>query len=306
MSLKIIFLGTSASIPTSSRGLSAVAIKREGELILFDCGEGTQRQMIKAKIGFNRNTKILISHMHGDHILGIPGLLQTMALLGRNKIIKIYGPKGIKNFVNTIMRTFKFSQIFPIKIYEIEKENKICNETEYEIITSWTNHSVPSLAYAFKEKPRPGKFLIKQANLLGIPKGPLWSRLQKGKKINFSEKRVINPEDVLGPPRKGRKIIYVGDTRPLEKIAEFSKGADILIHEATFSEELSCNAQEDMHSTPVEAALIAKKGKVGLLILTHISARYSHTDKLLEQAKNIFPNVKIAKDFDKIDVPLKE
>ena len=305
LSLRITFLGTAASIPTSKRALSAVALKREGELFLFDCGEGTQREMIKAKIGFNRKTRIFITHMHGDHILGLPGILQTMSLLGRDKPLQIYGPQGIAEFIDAIKRTVRFSLRFPVEVYEVE-EGLLCREEGYEIHSAWAEHSVPSLAYALLEKPRPGRFNPERAASLGVPKGPLWSRLQRGLDVKLPNGRIVKPGDVLGPQRPGRKIVYVGDTRPSENIANFAFGADVLIHEATFAEDLAERAEEDMHSTPSGAALIAKKANVKLLILTHISARYGDPRVLLEEARKNFPNVMVAEDFMSIDVPLKD
>ena len=305
MSLRITFLGTAASIPTPTRALSAVALKREGELFLFDCGEGAQRQMITAKIGFNRKTRIFITHMHGDHILGLPGLLQTMSLLGRDKPLQIYGPQGIAEFIDAIKRTVRFSLKFPVEVYEIE-DGLVCQEREYEIHSAWAEHSVPSLAYALIEKPRPGRFNPERAISLGVPKGPLWSRLQRGEDVKLPDGRIVKPRDVLGPPRMGRKIVYVGDTKPSRVIADFAFGANVLIHEATFADDLAERAEEDLHSTPSGAALVAKKAEVKLLILTHISARYGDTKVLLEEAKKIFPNVLVAEDFMKIDVPLEE
>lgn len=305
MSLRITFLGTAASIPTPTRALSAVALKREGELFLFDCGEGAQRQMITAKIGFNRKTRIFITHMHGDHILGLPGLLQTMSLLGRDKPLQIYGPQGIAEFIDAIKRTVRFSLKFPVEVYEIE-DGLVCQEREYEIHSAWAEHSVPSLAYALIEKPRPGRFNPERAISLGVPRGPLWSRLQRGEDVKLPDGRIVKPRDVLGPPRMGRKIVYVGDTKPSRVIADFAFGANVLIHEATFADDLAERAEEDLHSTPSGAALVAKKAEVKLLILTHISARYGDTKVLLEEAKKIFPNVLVAEDFMKIDVPLEE
>jgi len=305
LSLRITFLGTSASIPTKTRALSSVALKREGEIFLFDCGEGVQRQMITAKIGFNRKTRIFITHMHGDHVLGLPGLLQTMSLLGRDKPLQIYGPQGIAEFIDAIKRTVKFALKFPVEVYEVE-EGLIVEEKEYEIHSAWAEHSVPSLAYALIEKPRPGRFNPERAISLGVPKGPLWSRLQRGEEIRLPDGRTIKPSDVLGPPRRGRKIVYVGDTRPSDAIADFAFGADVLIHEATFADDLAERAEDDMHSTPSGAALVAKKAKVELLVLTHISARYGDPKVLLEEAKKHFPNVIVAEDYMSIDVPLKK
>jgi len=305
-SLRIIFLGTAASIPTSTRALSAVAVQRKGELFLFDCGEGAQRQMIQAKVGFNRKTKIFLTHMHGDHILGLPGLLQTMSLLGRDKSLQIYGPVGIEAFIEAMIRTVRFSLKFQVETYEVEKEGLVCQEKEYQVHAAWAEHSVPSLAYALTENPRPGRFHPDRAVSYGVPKGPLWSRLQQGNDVRLPDGRIVKSEEILGPPRPGRKIVYVGDTKPSVNIAEFARGADVLIHEATFGEDLAERAEEDLHSTPSGAAKVAKKAGVKLLVLTHISARYGDTDMLLEEAKKIFPRVLVAEDFMRIDVPLRE
>jgi len=299
-------LGTAASIPTSTRALSAVAVQRKGELFLFDCGEGAQRQMIQAKVGFNRKTKIFLTHMHGDHILGLPGLLQTMSLLGRDKSLQIYGPVGIEAFIEAMIRTVRFSLKFQVETYEVEKEGLVCQEKEYQVHAAWAEHSVPSLAYALIENPRPGRFHPDRAVSYGVPKGPLWSRLQQGNDVRLPDGRIVKSEEILGPPRPGRKIVYVGDTKPSVNIAEFARGADVLIHEATFGEDLAERAEEDLHSTPSGAAKVAKKAGVKLLVLTHISARYGDTDMLLEEAKKIFPRVLVAEDFMRIDVPLRE
>ncbi len=306
MSIEIVFLGTSASIPTSSRALPSVAIFRKGELFLFDCGEGTQRQMIKAQIGFNRKTRILVTHMHGDHVLGLAGLLQTMSLLGRDKPLRIYGPAGIKAFVDATIETVRFSLIFPIEIHEIEDEGPMFEEKEYSVHAAWGEHSVPSLAYALVEKERPGRFHPERAVSLGVPEGPLWSKLQQGLQVKLPNGHLVKPEDVVDSPRSGRKIVYVGDTAPSENIADFAKGADVLIHEATFSDDMADRAEEDKHSTPSGAAEIARKADAKLLILTHISARYGDTDILLQQAKKIFADAKIAEDFMRVEIPLRK
>jgi ribonuclease Z len=304
MSLRIIFLGTSASIPTNDRSLPSIVIQREGDILMFDCGEGTQRQMIRAGIGLNRKMKVFITHMHGDHVLGLPGMIQTMSLLGREKNLQIYGPEGIKAFIDAIISTVKFWLGFPIEVYEIGEEHPACREESYEVHSVQAEHSIPSLAYALIEKPRPGRFHPEKAMELGVPKGPLWSMLQKGMNIKLPNGRTVRPEDVLGPPRPGRKIVYSGDTRPSDRIVELAKGADVLIHEATFSDEMVDRAKEDGHSTPSEAAGVALKASVKLLILTHISARYSDPKILLEEAKRIFPNVYVPNDLDKIEISL--
>lgn len=304
MSLRIIFLGTAGSLPTNDRSLPSIIIQREGEVLMFDCGEGTQRQMMRANIGFNRRMIVFITHMHGDHVLGLPGMIQTMSLLGRDKPLKIYGPPGIKAFIDAITSTVEFWLSFPVEVNEINSEGVAYNCNDYEVHAIWADHTIPSLAYALVEKPRPGKFYPERAIALGVPKGPLWARLQRGMKVVLQDGRVVEPSDVLGPPRPGRKIVYSGDTRPSEKIAELAAGANVLIHEATLSDELLERAIEEGHSTPSGAARIALKAGVKLLVLTHISARYVETDTLLNEAKRIFPDTIIARDLEEIEVPL--
>ena len=302
MDLQVIFLGTAGSIPTVQRALPAIAIKRRNELILFDCGEGVQRQMIKAKVGFHKKTKIFITHMHGDHVLGLPGLLQTMALLDRREGLEIYGPVGIKSFIAAIEETVQFARTFSIYIKEITDEGIACEEKEYLVKVVKANHVVDALAYALVEKPRPGRFNQERARKLGVPEGPFWSKLQHGECVRLSDIELVKPQDVLGKPRLGRKIVYTGDTRPTQALAKLAKNADLLVHEATLGDELKERADEDGHSTPSEAAKIAKKAQVKRLVLTHISARYKAPEPLLRQAKRTFKNVNIAEDFMRIEL----
>jgi len=304
MSLHIVFLGTAASIPTIARALPSVVVKRKNEVLMFDCGEGAQRQMIRASVGFHRKMKVFITHMHGDHVLGLPGLLQTMSLLDRKQKLDVYGPVGIKAFVEAIQDTVQFVLTFLIEIHEIKEEGIVCQEKEYEVKAAQTDHVIPSLAYALIEKPRPGRFNPKKAETLGVPEGPLWSKLQRGEKVKTPTGRVVKPEQVVGAPRPGRKIVYSGDTRPIEGLLRLAEGADLLVHEATFDDELLDKAIEDGHSTPSQAAETAKKAKVKRLILTHLSSRYKNAQALLEQARKIFSNVDVAEDFMQIELSL--
>ncbi len=306
MSLRVIFLGTAGSVPTPKRSLPAVLIQRKNEQLMFDCGEGVQRQMIKAKLGLHRKMKIFISHMHGDHILGLPGLLQTMALLDRERKLDVYGPPRIRRFLEGIRENVQFVLTFPVEIREITETSVVCEEEEYIVQAIWSNHVVPSFAYAFLEKRRPGRFYPEKAKTLGVPQGPLWSRLQHGHKIKLENGQVISPEEVAGPPRPGRKIVYTGDTRPFKDFVKFAVGADLLIHDVTFEDALAEKAEEDGHSTPSQAASTAKKAKAKKLILTHISARYADTNILLEQAQKIFKNTQVAEDFMEVELPLIE
>ena len=304
MSLRVVFLGTAGSVPTPKRSLPAILIQRKGEQIMFDCGEGVQRQIIKAKAGFHRKMKVFITHMHGDHVLGLPGLLQTMALLDRERKLDVFGPPGIKRFLEDIRETVQFVLTFPMEIHEIYEVGVVCEEQEYVIQAVWANHVIPSLAYALVEKPRPGKFHPEKAKALGIPEGSLWSKLQHGHDVKLPDGRVVKPEDVTGSLRLGRKIVYTGDTRPFKGFVKLATGADLLIHDATLDEKLAERAEEDGHSTPEQAAKNAKKAKVKQLILTHLSARYDDASILLEQAQKIFKNTQVAEDFMKIEIPL--
>lgn len=304
MSMEVIFLGTAASIPTVARALPSVVIKRKNEILMFDCGEGVQRQMIKARVGFHKKMKIFVSHMHGDHVLGLPGLLQSMSLLDRTLKLEVYGPVGIRSFIEAIQKTVQFVLTFPVEIYEIDREGTICEEREYQVQAARTDHVIPSLAYALIEKPRPGKFNPEKAKALGVPEGPLWSRLQQGEKVKTSAGKVVKPDQVVGALRPGRKIAYSGDTRSTKSLVRLSENADLLIHEATLEDELLERARQDGHSTPSQAAETAKKAKVKRLMLTHLSSRYKSSERLLEQAKKIFANVDVAEDFMKIEVPL--
>ncbi len=306
MSLEVVFLGTAASVPTVERALPSVVVKRENEVIMFDCGEGAQRQMITARVGFHKKMKIFVSHMHGDHVLGLPGVLQTMSLLDRSRKLDVYGPVGIRAFVRAIQRTVQFVLTFPLEIHEIRREGVICDEEEYLVKAARTNHLIPSFGYVLIEKPRPGRFDAKKAQNLGVPEGPLWSMLQHGHKVKAPNGRTVGPSQVVGASRPGRKIVYSGDTRPTDKLVRLARNADLLIHEATLSDELLERAKEDGHSTPSEAAEIAKEAHVKRLVLTHVSSRYKATDELLKQAKKIFPNADVATDFMKLELPLLE
>lgn len=300
--LKVIFLGTSGSFPTATRGLPAVAIRRKSELILFDCGEGTQQRMRQAKIGFKSEMKMFITHLHGDHILGVPGILQTLSLFDRKTPLHIFGPKGLLNFFECIQQTVKFGLTFPLKIHEIS-EGIICQEKEYTICAAEVEHSIPCLAYALVEKHRAGRFYPEKAMLLNVPEGPLWSKLQRGFDVCLPDGRVVKTGKVVDRPRRGRKIVYATDTRPCHAVEILADGADVLIYEATLDDSLIVKANDNYHSTPIQGAAIAKRARVQKLILTHISGRYSNTKDFLKKARKIFPNTYIAEDLMEISVP---
>jgi len=299
--LRLVFLGTSSSVPTIERGLPSIAIMRGNELLLFDAGEGTQRQMVKAGLGFNRKTKIFITHFHGDHILGLLGILQTMSMLNRDRSLDIYGPRGIIGFLKHNIRYLKFGLTFQINVNEV-KEGIVVNEKDYCVKACLAEHSVRTYSYLLEEHDRPGVFYPEKALKLGIPKGILWSKLQNGESIKLGDK-IVTPDQVLGPRRPGRKIGISGDTRPNAKLSMFFSKADVIIFDSTYGDEYSDKAKENMHSTCVEAAQLAKDSGANLLILTHFSARYEDVSNLVSQALKIHPNVIAASDQLVIDVP---
>ena len=302
LQFQVVFLGTAGSMPTPSRSLPCIAVRRKGELLLFDCGEGAQRQFIRAGIGFPSRFRVFISHLHGDHVLGLPGLLQTMSLLDRSAPLEIYGPKGIFDFIDAVKRTVRFGLTFEVRVFEVG-DGVVLEEKEYIVEARWTRHTIPCLAYAIVEKPRPGTFYPEKATSLGVPRGPLWKKLQMGFPVELTDGRVVEPSQVLGPPKPGVKVVYSGDTRPCDSVVELARGADLLIHEATFDDSLSEKAEEDGHTTASQAAKVAVKAGVKLLALTHISARYEgDASIILEQARSVFSNVIVAEDFQFVEL----
>jgi ribonuclease Z len=306
MSLRVVFLGTSGSVPTLKRSLPSVVVQCSKDQWMFDCGENVQRQMMQAKVSFHRKSRVFITHLHGDHVLGLPGLLQTMALMGRTEPVQIYGPAGLKDFLVCTKETLNFGLTFPVEINQILSEGVVCDEVEYQVIATKSNHAVQSYAFAFIEKPRPGKFYPKNALALGVPAGELWSRLQKGEEITTADGKIVKPSDVMGPMRNGRKIVYTGDTKPFDGFGKFAEGADLVIHDCTFDDSLIEKAGVDGHSTPSQAAGQAKASNAKQLVLSHISARYPDATLLLEQAKKVFPNSILAEDYMEIELPLNE
>lgn len=297
--MELVFLGTSSAIPTSHRNHSALALKAFGEIMLFDCGEGTQLQMSKAKISPMKINNIFITHFHGDHILGLPGIIQSMAFRGRTKPLHIFGPKGLVEMVNIIRNFGYFSLTFEIYMHEIGN-GIILEEENYRISCLKMDHTVLNFAYCICEKRRP-KFIREKAIALGIKPGPDFGKLQQGIPVKVGD-NIIHPEQVLGEERKGRKIVYSGDTSPSKQMVKFAKDADVLIHESTFGSMYGDKAQEMGHSTSVQAAEIAKEANVKKLILTHMSTRYKKSDILETEAREIFENSTAAEDLMEIEI----
>jgi len=325
--MELIILGSSAAIPVRERNLSSTALKYKNELLLFDCGEDLQRNLIEAGLKLNKPLKILISHFHGDHIIGLPGLLFRFGLISRTAPLTIFGPRNLFLYLFVHRKVLGLKANYPLRIVEIDNDNKkliifetldsdipseekllednvIFESDKYTLKYTEVDHSVLTFAYSFVEKPRYGKFKPERANELGIPESRLWKKLQEGEIIEF-EGRKIDPlkEGIVDPKRRGRKVTYSGDTVPCENLIELGKNSDLLIHESTFSKELSDIALEKKHSTSVDAAIDAKKMGAKQLILTHISSRYQEDAvKLLEEAKEIFPNTLLAIDLMKISL----
>jgi len=303
--LRIIFLGTSGSWPTVKRNAPSVAIKRSSEVILFDCGEGTQRQLQRSKLSYMQISKIFITHFHGDHFLGIPGLIQTMQLNDRENPLHIFGPKGMKKLVIQLLSLGYFIPNYNIVAHEVDEGSDL-DFKEYSVNVLRVKHGVPTIAYALEEKMRPGKFNKPKALKLGMPEGPLFSKLQRGESVILKNGRKIKPNMVLGPPRMGRKIVISGDTKPIEEMIDFARDADVLIHEATFDSTLEDISSDFGHSTALQAAKIAKKANVDKLLLTHISPRYLDDNVLQDEARKMFKNSHVVKDFQEVDIKLKK
>lgn len=292
--MEITFLGTSSAVHTKKRSHPAIALKAFGEVMLFDCGEATQKQLIEAKISPMKITKIFITHLHGDHILGLPGLLQSMNFRNREKPLKIYGPKGLKNIMCAVKNIGITDFEFPIECMEIEN-GTIVETDQYRIKAKKMKHNILNYAYLVEEKKKP-QFLREKAIKLGVPIGPLFGQLHNGKEVEIDGK-IITPNQVLGKPKKAKKFVYSGDTIACEKMVEFAKNCDLLIHESTYIEEDKDKAKENFHSTATDAAKIAKKANVNELILTHFSSRYKDSSDFINEAKKEFENCQLAKDF---------
>lgn len=280
--------------------MSRICLEKDGEVLMFDAGEGAQVSYLKSGLGWNKKMKIFVTHMHGDHCIGVLGILQTMTLQHRTEPIEIYGPDGMEEFIGENIRILNFGLSFPVMITAI-RPGLICEEKTYSVYASEAEHSVLEFSFLFEEKDKPGKFDVERAKSLGIPEGSLWHDLQTGKEVSVSNK-TVKPSDVLGDKRPGKKIGISGDTRPTKKLEEFFKNCDYLSFDCTFSDKLRDKALETGHSTAKEAATLAKDANVSNLVLTHFSARYKDEDELLQEAKQIHNSVIAAKDHLEIEI----
>ena len=343
--MKVIPLGTSSGKPTLKRNVSAVAVAREGEWLLFDCGEATQIQIARAGLSPNRLAAIFITHLHGDHFNGLAGLLSTMGLDRRARGLTLIGPRGISEYLNTLARLKILFVNYPLEIREYHSpEGRLIEESrnilecardqepettnvipgsspiangkndgsngltvvyetpDYVVSARPLNHRIFAIGYRIEERPRPGRFDLERARELGIPEGPLFGRLQSGQEVQLSDGRIIKPSQVLGPPRAGKAIAYCTDTRPCEAGMELASDCDLLIHEATYTEELTAEAREYGHSTAAQAARIASDSGARRLLITHFSTRYPDARPLFEEARAIFPETLLAQDLMEVEV----
>ncbi len=298
--MKVVFLGTGGTYPSKIRNVTSIAVQLPGEVVMFDCGEGTQRQLMRSSVSFMRIKKIFISHLHADHFLGLPGLIQSMSLNGREDPVSIYGPSGTKRNVDSMLALGYFKSGFGVVTRDLRPGDRL-DFGAYEVRCVEAEHSIPSLAYSLQERPRPGKFDLNRARKLGVPEGPLFRRLQEGASVRLGGK-TIRPSQVLGPPRRGRKLVYTGDTKPSRKIIQLSKNADLLIHDCTLDSTHSTLASDFGHSTAKEAAQVAKAAKVRALYLVHISPRYEDHTVLEKEAREVFANSFVANDLDEYAV----
>jgi ribonuclease Z len=303
MSLTLRFLGTSASRPTVERNVSSLAVIREGETLMFDCGEGTQRQMMRYGITFALSD-IFFTHMHADHMLGVTGLLRTLALQGRTEPMNLYAPVGSQSLLWRAITLGSEKQHFEIKVVELTPETPL-KRHGYSVIPFPVEHGDRmAIGYHIAEETRLGRFNPNKAREMGIPEGPLWGKIHKGETVSLPDGRKVEPSELVGPTRPGRRIVLTGDSRPSEGTIAAATGADVLVHEATFAEEEAARALETGHSTAREAAQVALKAGVKKLVLTHVSARYSRdTSELEREARDVFPTTVIARDGMEIDVP---
>lgn len=301
--LKVTFLGTSSARPTVERNVSAIAIHREGDLHLLDCGEGTQRQMMRYGVGFSVRD-IYLTHLHADHYLGAFGLLRTMGLQGRVEPIRVLTPPGGRPIIEAAVHLEIEELPFEVSVCELEPGQEARHQG-YVVRAYRADHPGGANGYALIEDPRLGRFNPDRARALGVPEGPLFGKLHQGSPVRLPDGRTVRPEEVVGPPRPGRRVVYTGDTRPCEATVEIARGAELLIHEATFSEEERERAERTGHSTARQAAELAARARVQRLALTHLSARYSDRPGILErEARGACGNCQILVAHDGLEIEI--
>ena len=300
--MELYFLGTNAGVPTPQRNVTSVALRLLEErrsMWLFDCGEGTQHQILRSPLKMTRLEKIFITHLHGDHIFGLPGLLSSRGAQGATSAVTVYGPKGIKEFIETTLHISQSRVHFPLEVIE-HSGGILFEDAGFRVEAALLEHRAESFGYRIVEKDRPGNLDLKRLESFGLKPGPIYGRLKRGESVETQDGQIVHAADVLLAPKKGRVVTILGDTRPCANIVPLAKDSDLLVHEATFMHELEDIAHEYYHSTAVQAAKAALEAGVKELMLTHFSSRYKdieHLQPLLEEARQVFPNTRLAEDF---------
>ncbi|MEI6830505.1 MAG: ribonuclease Z [Synechococcaceae cyanobacterium ELA445] len=311
--MQITFLGTSSGVPTRARNVSAVALRlpQRSELWLFDCGEGTQHQFLRSDLRVSQLRRIFVTHMHGDHVFGLPGLLASLGMAGSCPGVDIYGPEPLRDYLDGVLRTSSTRIGYPLRVHRVEAAAHsgapLLDDGELVVRCTPLTHRVPAFAYRIDRKPLAGRFDVERARVLGIPPGPIYAELKQGRSVLLEDGRRIEGSELCGPPRAGASVVYCTDTVFSEAAVELARGADVLIHEATFAHREAEMAFQRQHSTSTMAAQTAAAAGVGQLVLTHLSPRYAHgnpvtADDLLNEARTIFANTVLAKDFLCLDV----
>jgi len=280
--MRVTFLGTGGAIPTTERATSALFVQREGDRLLFDCGEGTQRRMMRYETGF-AVSHVFVTHTHGDHVLGLPGLLQTWDFNERDDAVAIHTPNGTRETIRRLVTATGASPSYPVRINEVGPGDVALDAAEYEVRAFRTDHRAKSVGYTLVEDDRKGRFDREHAEALGVPVGPKFSKLHEGEPVELADGTVVRPEQVVGPPRPGRRVVYTGDTRPADAAVEAATDADLLVHDATFADDRRERAAETGHSTARQAAEIARRAGAKRLALTHVSSRYTGGSDVLER-----------------------
>ncbi|HJQ30674.1 MAG TPA: ribonuclease Z [Pyrinomonadaceae bacterium] len=311
--MRITFLGTSAGVPTRSRNVSCVALRlaQRGEVWLFDCGEGTQHQLLRSDLNISQVRRIFITHMHGDHMLGLMGLLATCGMTAHARGIDIYGPRPLADYVREVSRRTQFQTNYPLEVHEVKEGGTVFEDDEYAVTCAPLKHRLPAFGYRVDEKDRPGHFDVEKAMELGIPPGPLYGRLKRGERVTLDDGRTFDGADFCGPDIKGRTVVYCTDTTYCRSAVELSRGADLLIHEATFADADEGLALRSTHSTASMAGRVAQEAGARCLLLTHFSPRYfpgnqTGPEDLLREARSLFPETELAHDFLSVDVERRE
>jgi ribonuclease Z len=301
--LDIVFLGTAGSMPTAQRAPAALLVRRGGDRLLFDCAEGTQRQLLRSAVGLPDLEQVFLTHFHADHVLGLPGMLKTFSLRGRAVPLTVYGPRGLKDLLGSLKRVVG-KLTYELHLVEMAP-GEVLERDAYRLATFAVNHGVSAVGWSLVEATRPGRFDVEGADALGVPNGPERGALQRGEAVTLADGRTVTPGQVLGSPRAGRKLVVTGDTAPSDEIAEAAWGADVLITEATFSEEERDRAAETRHQTATQAADTARRANVTMLALTHLSSRY-FGGEIAREARELFPETVVPRDFDVVEVPYAE